>query len=72
MTTIPDPTYKVKKVTLEEIEKRDKIKAALIYGPRASYRASYRPSNVHMNGATAADPANHPSGNWPASGSTRW
>ena len=68
MTTIPDPTYKVKKVTLEEINKRDKIKAALIYGPRASYR----PSNVHINGAAAADPANHPSGGWPASGSTHW
>ena len=50
MTTIPDPTYKVKKVTLQEIDKRDKLKKGLYY---LSDGTAYRPRpqriihNVH-------------------------
>ena len=68
---IPEPKYKVETVTLEEIDKRDeRINQISLQIAYASSR--HRPRNVHLNGAAACDPTNHPSAGWPANSATRW
>ena len=67
MTTIPEPKYKVKKTTLEEIDKRDRHEKGLCY---LSDGTAYRPRPqgiIHLNGSAARHDRH-----WPANGSTHW